>query len=874
MATITVTSLNDSGAGSLRAAIAQAEAQAGADEIVFAGGLSGTIRLQSRLDFSSGEVSVDGDDRITISGDANNDGVANAGDAQFVYVGGDATVALADFTFTNGFHRSTLVTTGAVIHNRGELAISGSTISNSRTEGATYVESSFVAASTIYNDIRGANYGATVATPGTLTVTDTVFTGVIAVGGSGYDGDPFDNYGPNPGGNAVAGIRNTGDLAVRDVTFGGIAFGGDGGDGSSFFDVPGAIALDPNGQNGGLAVVGIYAVGGGVRVAGGGSTTLRVGADGAIANGGRNGVGVDGGTDGSYGRAVFGLTGTANGVTLDLSSVAGAPTVAGARIEAEQLFIAPASDDAQVGLETSQVFFGGAGADAFFGVGPDDVISMGPGDDTVSGQGDIALDGEAGNDTLVITGGIGEVTVRGGDDAEAPGVVGVDTLRFDTGFGVNVRLNLGAARQETAGANFLGVTIEEGIENLTGADGGSDVLIGDGGANRLEGRGGNDTLFGLDGRDVLIGGAGNDSLEAGEGVNQLLDGGLGDDFLRSGGGGQETLRGGAGDDTLVADGGAFDFYEGGADDDLIQVLGGLNSIDGGAGTDAVQFFDSFSAFDFVLSGSGELKVFPAGQNPDSLSVGQNTLVNVETLIFADRNVSAQSIIDDLTPAREGPTSGDDRLIGTGAADRISGGAGDDRIVGRGAGDRLNGQGGDDTLLGGAGRDTLLGGGGRDLLKGQAGDDLLKGQAGRDVLQGQGGNDRLQGQAGADRLLGQAGNDRLLGQGGNDTLIGGGGRDTLLGGAGADRLDGGKGADVLTGGGGRDRFVFAAGDGADRITDFRDRTDRIEFRSGAESFDDLTLTQQGDDVLIRHVRGTIRVEDADLGDFDATDFIFS
>ena len=43
---------------------------------------------------------------------------------------------------------------------------------------------------------------------------------------------------------------------------------------------------------------------------------------------------------------------------------------------------------------------------------------------------------------------------------------------------------------------------------------------------------------------------------------------------------------------------------------------------------------------------------------------------------------------------------------------------------------------------------------------------------------------------------------------------------------------------------------------------------------AESFDDLILTQQGDDVLIRHVRGTIRVEDADLGDFDAADFIFS
>jgi len=53
--------------------------------------------------------------------------------------------------------------------------------------------------------------------------------------------------------------------------------------------------------------------------------------------------------------------------------------------------------------------------------------------------------------------------------------------------------------------------------------------------------------------------------------------------------------------------------------------------------------------------------------------------------------------------------------------------------------------------------------------------------------------------------------------------------TLIGGAGADILQGGAGSDVLTGGAGADTFLFAAGDGQDRITDFASGTDRILFQ---------------------------------------------
>ena len=53
-ATITVTNLDDAGAGSLRDAIGQANAAAGADTIRFQAGLSGVIPLASEIALTSG----------------------------------------------------------------------------------------------------------------------------------------------------------------------------------------------------------------------------------------------------------------------------------------------------------------------------------------------------------------------------------------------------------------------------------------------------------------------------------------------------------------------------------------------------------------------------------------------------------------------------------------------------------------------------------------------------------------------------------------------------------------------------------------------------------------------------------------------------
>lgn len=205
-----------------------------------------------------------------------------------------------------------------------------------------------------------------------------------------------------------------------------------------------------------------------------------------------------------------------------------------------------------------------------------------------------------------------------------------------------------------------------------------------------------------------------------------------------------------------------------------------------------------------------------------------------------------------TPVELGP----DAQMGTEGADDLEGTTGADGIDGLGGNDVIDGLGGADTIFGSGGADTISGGGGKD------------------VIFGNGGKDDLSGGGGKDRLDGNGGRDTLDGGGGNDALNGGGGKDDLDGGGGRDTLEGGGGKDELTGGGGRDFFLFSRGDGFDTITDFRDRQDRIMIDEGAEAFADLTITQIGDDALVRFANVRISVEDTDISALTAADFIFS
>jgi Ca2+-binding RTX toxin-like protein len=91
-----------------------------------------------------------------------------------------------------------------------------------------------------------------------------------------------------------------------------------------------------------------------------------------------------------------------------------------------------------------------------------------------------------------------------------------------------------------------------GEDDLTGGTG-DDTLSGGDGDDDLSGGGGDDSLSGGGGSDVLVGSGGNDVLVGGGG-GDTLNGGAGNDYLYSGLG-SDRMRGGTGKDYFVYQGG-------------------------------------------------------------------------------------------------------------------------------------------------------------------------------------------------------------------------------------------------------------------------------------------------------------------------------
>lgn len=178
--------------------------------------------------------------------------------------------------------------------------------------------------------------------------------------------------------------------------------------------------------------------------------------------------------------------------------------------------------------------------------------------------------------------------------------------------------------------------------------------------------------------------------------------------------------------------------------------------------------------------------------------------------------------------------------------------------------------------GGRNADFIRGFGGNDDIDGGGGNDTIYGDDGHDEIDGGNGNDRLYGGAGNDEIEGGAGNDRLNGGAGDDELDGGAGADRLSGGSGRDQIDGGAGNDILSGGSGADVFQFERRDGVDRITDFQDNVDKIEFDVDGLGFDDLTIKNNaaGDAVITWGESGSsITLDGIDAGSLTSRDFIF-
>ncbi|MEO1375775.1 MAG: DUF4114 domain-containing protein [Cyanobacteria bacterium J06635_10] len=167
---------------------------------------------------------------------------------------------------------------------------------------------------------------------------------------------------------------------------------------------------------------------------------------------------------------------------------------------------------------------------------------------------------------------------------------------------------------------------------------------------------------------------------------------------------------------------------------------------------------------------------------------------------------------------------------------------------------INGTVGNDELITVESNDELLGLEGNDLL------DAVTGK-GNNTLRGGAGNDELFAYS-EDKLFGDEGDDDLYSDGkGKNLLDGGEGNDeifpdlndTVDGGLGDDVIFAGRGGNTFTGGSGKDVFWIAnveAPENPNVIADFNfiEETIRVDL-AGIESFDDLSITQQGDDAII-------------------------
>jgi Ca2+-binding RTX toxin-like protein/Tol biopolymer transport system component len=360
---------------------------------------------------------------------------------------------------------------------------------------------------------------------------------------------------------------------------------------------------------------------------------------------------------------------------------------------------------------------------------------------------------------------------------------------------------------------------------------GVDLISGGDGNDRIEGLGGDDELYGEGGNDLLLGDDGDPATADG---NDILHGGAGNDVL-IGGKGDDVLDGGEGDDVLLNGVAPGTLSSGGvASTGLhLNVDGGADRIDGGAGTDqAILFYnDRTASIVFDNTNSAALNTVWVG------GAASGSVTNVERITFH----GGQGADTIATGA------GADFLWGLGGADILDGGAGvdaaiyDDKtqsvvVTLNGAADAVVTVGGvaEDTLrnienvFGGSGADSLTGNAGGNVLSGGAGDDLLAGRGGADLLNGEEGVDTvsfddkvdaveitLTGAVNTTAYVAGVAEDtvrnveNVIGGHGDDLLVGDGVANALTGGDGADILDGAGGDDVLTGGAGVDTASFAS-----------------------------------------------------------------
>ena len=550
-----------------------------------------------------------------------------------------------------------------------------------------------------------------------------------------------------------------------------------------------------------------------------------------------------------------------------------------------------AGDDTLSGGGDDDYIYGGIGDDTLNGEWDDDTIDGGPGDDTIDGgPGDDTIDGGPGDDT--IDGGPGDDTIDGGPgDDTIDGGPGDDTI--------------------DGGRYIYGGT-------------GDDSLYGTSNGDTIEGGSGDDTLRGGPGDDIFVyrtQGFGKDVIKDFDVREDKLD------FRGSGLGFSDLKFSWSKPDTVLVDAGAGNQIELVAISGLLPPLANIRSaflfdpvsqsqqvqavepevsigdgstLEGAVATLIVELSDTserditvyFSASvgtagigDYSGVGQPQEITFKAGEiskvieidtTDDTDHEGTETftveLSNPDGATLGSKHTATVTILDDDAPPVVEPPESEAVPSGTEpeSEDRLPL-EGDTTLY------QSSSQSEAEPPAGTMAADTMDGTSGADTLDCLAGNDIARGLGGNDRLWGRLGADTLYGNAGADCLWGNRGQDELHGGVGKDHLYGGVGDDTLYGGRLADELHGGRGDDILSGGHGRDRFVYDDADfGRDRIVDFEDGRDLLDFTGSGLQWSDLSVSNNGKGHAVVRVEGSdskIVLEGVDASLIGQDDFIF-
>ena len=295
-ATFTVTNTNDSGAGSLRQAILDANANPGLDTVSFS--IVGTIALVTSLPTITDAVMIDGPGASNL--------IIDGGNAVRVFnVNAAVSVTMSGVTIQNG-HATGNLARGGGIYNEGTLSLALCVVQGSVAQGDAGVNGSVTGGG------KGG-FGGGIYNAGTLAVDSCTLVNNKAVGGSGGTSIPDGFIGGGGGGAGLGGgIFNaiSATVQIRSSTIasntttggaGGIgSFGGGGGAGlgGGIFNNQGTLTMSNSTLSGNQSTGG-----GGGGITGGGGAAM--GAVGGFGEGGgpqaQGGFGGGGGGCGSSG---------------------------------------------------------------------------------------------------------------------------------------------------------------------------------------------------------------------------------------------------------------------------------------------------------------------------------------------------------------------------------------------------------------------------------------------------------------------------------------------------------------------------------------------------------------------------------------------